>query len=185
MTDTAILELYWKRSPDAIAETDNRYGPFCYHIAFGILSDRMDSEESVNDTWLAAWNSIPPTWPTSLKAYLGKITRRLSVSRLRQRTAAKRGGSQFTLALEELGECVSGSADPALELEHQTLTADLNRFLATLPAEERNLFVGRYWYALSTEELSRTFGKKPSAVKTRLHRTREKLRDFLEKEGYA
>ena len=184
MTDNAILDLFWQRAPEAITETTAAYGSFCYGIAHGILADRQDAEESVNDTYLAAWDSIPPTWPASLKAYLGKITRRISVSRLRQRTAVKRGGGQAALALEELGECVAGSTDPARELDRQTLVDDLNRFLASLPVDDRNLFVGRYWYALSIRELSLVFDKKDSAVKTRLHRTREKLRDFLEKEGH-
>ena len=106
MTDAAIIELYFSRSEQAIAESETSYGGYCYHVANGILNDRADSEESVNDTWLAAWNAIPPTRPQSLKAYFGALTRRISVDRLRKRLADKRGKGKALIALDELAECI-------------------------------------------------------------------------------
>ena len=185
MNDDAILALYWQRSSEAVSATDAASGTYCYRIAYGILTNPEDSEESVNDTWLAAWDSIPPTRPDSLKAYLGKLVRRISVSRLRRRLAAKRGGGEGALAMEELSECIPSASDPVRTVELRELTAALDRFLATLPAEERGVFVARYWYACPIADLADRLGRRPGAVKTQLYRTRSKLRAHLEQEGFA
>ena len=108
MEDHAIIELYWERSEDAISKTAAKYGGYCYTIAYNILSNNEDAEESVNDTWLAAWNTMPPRRPKLLAAFLGKMTRYISLDRWKNRTARKRGGGEVPLVLEELEECISG-----------------------------------------------------------------------------
>ena len=144
MTDAAIIELYFSRSEQAIAESETSYGGYCYHVANGILNDRADSEESVNDTWLAAWNAIPPTRPNCLKAYFGALTRRISVDRLRRRSAAKRGGGEALIALEELAECIPSGFSVERTIENKLLIQAFNAFLASQTEAERNLFVARY-----------------------------------------
>ena len=183
MEDNGIIELYFSRSEQAIAETDRKYGGFCYSIAYNVLFNREDSEESVSDTYLSAWNAIPPTRPRILSSFLGKITRNLSLDKWRRRTAAKRGGGEVPLALEELSECLTKGDSTWQEVEAHELTEAVSRFLETLPAPDRQLFLGRYWYCRSIGELSAIFSLRESAVKTRLFRLRGKLREFLEKEG--
>lgn len=184
MTETEIVNLYWQRSPQAIQQSQLQFGRYCFAIACGILSDSGEAEESVNDTWLDAWNSMPPKRPQSLKAYLGKLCRHISLSRLRRRMAQKRGGGEAMLAMEELGDCVPDRCDVQGLLEAGELEGLLNRFLGTLRERERSLFVGRYWYALSVKDLALKWGMKEGTVKSSLHRSREQLRVFLEKEGY-
>ena len=183
MTDTSIIDLYWLRSELAIAESQSAYGPYCYRVAFGILRDRPDAEESVNDTWLAAWEAMPPNRPQSLKAFLGAITRRISVSRLRSRTADKRGGGEALSAMDEFAECIPSHWSMEKTLEDRELLAAFNAFLAQEPEMERNLFVARYWYGLKLSEIARKFGLKPGTVATKLRRTRLRLLDYLEKEA--
>lgn len=183
MKDQQILELYFQRSEAAIAETAEKYGKYCFRIAYNILEDREDSQESVNDTYLAAWNHIPPRKPQILATFLGKITRNLSLNRWKSRRAYKRGGGEVTLALEELGDCVSTGESAQDVLERKELLRALNRFLADLPETERKLFVCRYWYLESIHSLEVRFGFSESKVKSMLYRTRGKLRRYLEKEG--
>lgn len=183
MDDNGIIDLYWARSEKAISETDARYGKLCYGIAYNILSNREDSEESVNDTYLAAWNTMPPKRPNALSAFLGKITRYISLDRWKRRSASKRGGGQTTLALDELEECVSGGENPEERLARKELLALVNRFLGDLPETERRVFVCRYWYLDSISEIAQRFDFTESKVKTMLHRTRQKLSHQLEKEG--
>lgn len=182
MDDKSIVALYWNRSEAAIAETAGKYGHYCYHIAYNILVNREDADESVNDTYLAAWNAIPPRRPAVLSTFLGKITRNLSIDRWRKRSAEKRGGGEMPLVLEELEECVSG--EPGIEeTEIQKETAALlNRFLDRLPETERNVFLRRYWYMESVAEIAKCFGLSQARVSTMLFRTRGKLRRMLEKE---
>lgn len=182
MDDASIIELYWQRAERAIAETDAVYGRFCYRIAHNILFDPQDSEESVNDTWLAAWNAMPPHRPSSLKMFLGKLTRRISVSRLRRNTAAKRGGGEAELALDELAECVSAPGGVERELEARELEAALSRFVRSLPETERMLFIGRYWLVLPVNELAARLGMKPGTARSTLSRTRKSLKAYLCKE---
>ena len=182
MDDHRIVELYWERSEQAIKETASKYADYCYATAYNILGNREDSEESVNDTYLDAWNSMPPHRPTILSTFLGKITRRISIDKLRARNAEKRGGSNLTLALEELEECLSARDDLQKELDAQILAEALNSFLEELSEIERRVFLCRYWYVDSLEVIAKQFGFSPSKVKSMLHRTREKLRKYLEKE---
>lgn len=183
MEDTEILELYFARSEQAIAETDRKFGSYCYTIAYNILSNREDSEESVSDTYLAAWNAIPPRRPNLFRAFLGKLTRHISIDRWRKYSAQKRGGGEMPLALEELEDC-AGGGDAESALAEKELTRLLNAFLAGLPETERNVFLCRYWYLDSIQTISQRAGFTQSKVTSMLHRTRGKLRKKLGEEGY-
>ena len=183
MDDTRIIDLYWARSEEAIRETDLKYGPYCRTIAWNILQDREDSEECVNDTWLQAWNAMPPKKPSLLKAFLGKITRNLALDKYRFYHTQKRGGQETDLALEELKDCIPHPTTTEQAIDDLALTQALDRFLAGLKPETRKLFLRRYWYASPIRDIARDYGMSESKVKTTLFRTREKLRVFLEQEG--
>ena len=183
MDDQHIIELYWARDEEAIHHTADRYGQYCYAIAYNILSVREDSEECVNDTYLDAWNSMPPHKPSILSAFLGKITRRIAIDRWREGRAQKRGGGEMALALDELSECVASQSDVTREVETLEVAAGVQRFLSTLPDNERRIFVRRYWHMESVADLAARFGYGQSRVKSMLHRTRAKLRRYLEEEG--
>ncbi len=182
MDDESIIGLYFVRSERAIAETAAKYGSYCYSIAHHILENREDSEESVNDTYLAAWNTMPPRHPSVLSTFLGKLTRYISLNRWKKRRAGKRGEGQVPLALEELEECIAGENLEQI-LEGRELPRCLNRFLEGLPEQERNIFVCRYWYLDSIQEIAQRYRFSESKVKSMLFRTRGKLRVRLEKEG--
>lgn len=183
MDDKEIVELYWQRNEAAIGETAARYGKFCHSIAYNILGNNEDAEESVNDTYLNAWNSIPPHRPSVLSTFLGKITRRVSIDRWRKRSAQKRGGGQIALALDELEECISGGKSVEQAVEAKLLSDVVNSFVKSLPDTERGMFLCRYWYMDSVESIAKEFGFSQSKVKSMLYRTREKLRARLIKEG--
>ncbi len=183
MEDQGIVELFFDRSEQAIVETDKKYGGYCYTIAYNILASREDSEECVSDTYFSAWNTIPPRKPTLLQAFLGKITRHISIDRWRKQTAQKRGGKELTLALEELGECLDTRGMEA-EITHRELTRVLNGFLASLAETERNVFLCRYWYMDTIETIAKITGFSRSKVTSMLHRTRGKLQKKLAEEGY-
>lgn len=185
MDDNGIVALYWKRSEQAIGETSKKYGGYCYSIAHNILANREDTEETVNDTYLAAWNSLPPHRPKALGVYLGKITRNLAISRWRKRGAAKRGGGELTLALEELGDSLSGGKDPEADYLHKEAMASLSDFLKGLSREERNVFLRRYWFFDPIREIAKDFGFTESKTKSMLRRTRGKLRIWLEQEAFV
>lgn len=185
MEDKQIVELYFRRSEQAIAETDTKYGPYCYSIAYNILTNREDSEESVSDTYMAAWNAMPPRRPAILATFLGKITRHLSIDRWRSRNACKRGGGEMVLALEELDACVSGEESAEQKYLRKELSVFINRFLDALSETERSVFLCRYWYLDSISDIAEQFAFSESKVKSMLSRTRGKLRRELEKEGYA
>lgn len=179
MDDNLIIDLYWSRSEAAISETDRKYGPYCRSIAYGILQNHEDSEECVSDTWLRAWEAMPPQRPNRLSAFLGKITRNLALDRFDYHHAAKRSAA-FDQLLSELNECIPDRRDDYAQLE---LTQLLNYFLRSLPREHRNLFLRRYWYCESIEDLAKRYTMSQSAVKSNLFRTRNKLKAYLEKEG--
>ena len=183
MEDTDIIELFLNRSEEAIRQTDIKYSKLCFGIAWNILLNKEDSEECVNDTWLHAWNAIPPQRPRSLGAFLAKITRNLAINRLRDGNAQRRGGGQVPLALEELGECVSPEGSPEGELDRQAAVEALNRFLDGLPPLQREVFLRRYWYLDSIEDIARRAGWSKSRVTTTLHRLRVRLRAHLIQEG--
>lgn len=183
MNDSKIVDLYFARSEQAIVETDQKYGPYCYSIAIHILSNPADAEESVNDTYYSAWNLIPPQRPQRLSTFLGKLTRNLSIDRWRRCSTGKRGGGEPQLLLDELAECVAGSESPETELLRKELTAALNRFLRKLPEQDRTVFLLRYYYANSQSEVSQRMGMSANQVKYSLHRTRKALATALQKEG--
>lgn len=183
MLDSDIIALYFGRDSRAIAYSEESYGGYCYAVAYGILSNREDAQESVNDAYLAAWNSIPPAKPESLKAYLGKLTRRISISRLRKSTAKKRGGGEAELALEELGECLPSGENLQSEIERRELTAALNEFLRERGRRERNVFVLRYWYLMPTADIAQATGINHGTVRSMLNRTRAALHRYLARQG--
>lgn len=183
MDDAQILALYFERSEKAISQTAMKYGNYCYRIAYQILANREDAEESVNDTYMEAWNAIPPNRPPVLSAYLGKIVRNISIDRWRSENAEKRGGGEFPLCLEELENCVSGKGDAAQEEIRQETVAALNRFLRKQPEIDRKVFLRRYWYLDSVSEIAERFGFSRTKVTTMLYRTRKKLHKQLEREG--
>lgn len=183
MDDNEIIGLYFMRDERAIAETQIKYHGYCFSIANGILNDRQDAEEAVNDTYNGAWNSIPPNNPSNLAVYIGRITRNLSLKKLRDRQAQKRGGNVPTVALDELDQCIPDGKSIDDQLEDARLSEILNHFLGTLPVTERRVFVCRYWYSDSIDEICARFGFGQSKVKCMLMRTRKKLLERLTKEG--
>ena len=183
MDDIQIIELFQKRNEDAIKESRTKYGRYCASIAGNILHSAEDTEECVNDTWLHAWNAIPPEWPLRFSAWLTRVTRNLAISRLRESRAQKRGGEEIPLVLEELDECIPGGTDPQREAEQKELREAVNRFLDGLDSAARDVFVARYFYAASHSELSARTGWSVGKVKTVLRRTRLKLRTKLKEEG--
>ena len=180
--DQKIIELYVGRSEQALSETAGKYGRYCLSIAYGILQSHEDAQECVSDAYLTAWNAIPPRRPADLGTYLGKITRNLSIDRLRTRNRDKRGGGEVPLALEELEEVVAGSDSPENEAVRKELTAALNRFLAGLTQQERYVFVRRYWYLDSLGDIAEKTGLSGSKVASMLFRLRGRLKKQLIKE---
>lgn len=183
MEDQAIVALYWQRSEAAISETDRKYGGYCYSIAYNILASREDAQESVSDTYFAAWEAMPPRRPKILSAFLAKLTRNTAIDRWRILTAGKRGGGQMTLALEELGDCVTSASAEERAISREAAAA-FNRCLRALPQTERRVFLRRYFYLDPVAEIAESFGFTEAKVHSMLHRTRKKLKDQLEKEGY-
>lgn len=185
MEDSQIIDLYFARSEDAISETAGKYGDYCQCIAMNILDNREDAEESVSDTWLTAWNHIPPDRPNVLSVFLGRITRNLSIDRWRRKQAFRRGSGSFSMALEELGDCVSGELGPEdAAIRRETLDA-IQRFLRGLSPVERSVFVCRYWYLDTSREIAEKSGFSQGKVRTMLRRLRLRLDGFLKQEGLA
>ena len=183
MEDGKIIELFYLRDQAAIAETDKKYGQCCRGVSYNILSNREDTEECVNDTYLAAWNNIPPEYPVYYCSYLVSIARRISLSILRTRYADRRGGGEYALCFDELSECVSDASDPQGEAEAKELAAAIDRHLKKLSPSDRSIFVSRYWLMESVADIAGATGYSISRVKSSLHRSREKLKKQLRKEG--
>ena len=183
MEDSKIIALFFARSEQAISELSGKYGKLCFRIASNILGNEEDAEECVNDAYLGAWNTIPPQKPNPLQTYICKIVRNVATSKYHSNTALKRN-SHYDLALEELEQCVAGSHDVEKEIEKKELVQAINRFLDTLPVPERRVFLARYWYMDSIQEIAAHFKFSQSKVMSMLFRTRNKLRRQLEKEGY-
>lgn len=184
MQDEQIVELYWQRDESAISATQEKYGAYLMKIAWNILNEAEDCEESVNDTYLAAWNSIPPQKPFILSTYLGKLTRRISISQFRRRNAAKRQGSEYALSISEIEDSMTDSITPETELEIKQLGKLINEFLRSLKPDERNTFIGRYYYMDALKDIAEYCGMSEGKAKTMLYRTRLKLKAYLTKEGY-
>jgi len=183
MEDSRIIELYFARNEDAIRHTDDTYGRRLFVLADNIVRNDQDAEESVSDTYLAVWNAIPPRKPDPLAGFVYQTGRNQALKKLRSRTALKRCGN-YDLSLEELSGCIPG---PALEetVEARDLGNAIDRFLDRQSAQSRAIFLRRYWFGDNVKDIARDFSMKESAVSLRLSRTREKLRTFLQKEGYA
>ena len=184
MDDIEIVGLYWQRDENAIACTDKKYRHYLHTIAYNILANKEDSQESVNDTYLAAWNSIPPHKPQALSTYLGKLTRRISIDMFRKRNAGKRGGSEYALSLEELSECVSAGDTTVQELDCQILADAIAAYLKTLSQEARTVFLGKYYYLDPVAKIAGYCRISQSKVKILLYRTRQGLGQYLKEEGY-
>lgn len=185
MNDLAIVELYHRREEQAIRESEQKYGGMCRAIALRLLGIREDAEECVNDTWLSAWNAMPPHRPGRLSLFLGKLTRNLAFNRYRRLRAQKRGGGQFELVLEELAECVSGAEDVEQELDRIALTEAINAFLDGLTPKQRALFLRRYWHGAPVGEIARLTGMTEGNVSVTLHRLRKRLKEHLIKGGFT
>ncbi len=181
MEDQSIVDLYWRRDPESIRRTDEKYGNYCRTIVRNILPDGRDQEECINDTWMKAWNAMPDQRPSLLAPFLGKIARNLAFNRWRAGHAEKRGGGELPLILEELAECVSPD-DTSRTVETAELEESVNRFLRALPERDCNVFLRRFWFAEPAADIARRYGMKEATVRTSLFRSRAKLRNFLEKE---
>lgn len=180
MEDSQIIDLYWKRSANAISESKIKYGAYCETIANNILHSKYDSDECVNDTWYRAWNAIPPEKPGKLALFFGKITRNLAIDRFRNKMAKKSGSGQTQICLDELSECIgeNGHFEDRLALKD-----GLNNFLRSLPEKNRDIFMMRYWYMMAVSDIAKRNGISEGSVKMILQRLRKKLKIFLEKEG--
>ena len=184
MDDRQIIELYQKRDEKAISETSLKYGKYCFSIANNVLENKQDSEECVNDTWLKTWNSIPPHQPSNFKLYLGKIVRNLSFNKYKENNAAKRGGYELTVALEEIAEIISDVSDVESEADERAFMQTVNSFLRSLKDRECSIFIRRYFHAFSIGRIASMYGMTESAVSKTLARTRDKLKKYLRSEGY-
>ena len=182
MEDAEIIDLYWQRDQRAIDETHGKYGGFLAGIAWNILRSHSDAEECVNDVWLAAWNSIPPNEPERLATYLGKLARNIAIDRVRANGAQKRCAEQYALSLDELAEVISDGGSPEQQVQHRELERAIGEFVRGLPELQRRVFLCRYWYLDSLAEIGERFGCSESKVKSMLHRTRGKLKHYLQKE---
>jgi RNA polymerase sigma-70 factor (ECF subfamily) len=185
MDDDKIVELFWARAERAVTETAKKYSGYCFHISYRILQNSEDAEECVNDTYLHAWNAMPPHRPQRLATFLGKITRNLSLQKYTKNHAQKRGAGQVELALSELEECIPANTSLEQIVEERLLAESLDAFLRGLRKETRMVFVARYWYLYSIQEISKHYDMSESKVKSMLHRTRKKLKVYLEREGFA
>lgn len=184
MDDTKIVQLYWDRNEQAIPATADKYGNYCTSIAKNILGNREDAEECVNDTYMNAWNSMPPHRPNILSTFLGKIVRSLSIKRYKHNTANKRGGGQAAVVLDEIAEFVSDTDSVEQEIDRKELVKAIDRFLDSLPSGKRSIFVCRYWYFDSISDIANRFGMTENNVSVTLNRLRLKLHNYLLERGF-
>ena len=182
MDDQKIVEMYWERNEDAISQTQKKYENYLTKIAYNILADIEDSKESVNDTYLKTWNSIPPHKPDRLPAFLAKITRQISIDIYRKKTSKKRVGSEYALSLDELFDCASSDGNPEKEIDLKVLSVAINSWLASVSDTQRKAFVCRYFYFDSTKDIANHLELSESNVKSLLYRARLNLKDYLKKE---
>ena len=183
MHDKVIVQKFWDRDERAISESKKRYENYCLYIANNILSDRQDAEECLNDALLAAWNSIPPQKPKNLRTYLGKLIREIAIDRWRKNKAQKRISSEFLVSLDEL-EGIIGENEVDSSIEEAELSRLISLFLRSVRETERNVFVRRYWYCDSIRSICGRYGFGKSKVLMMLKRMRDKLTEYLKKEGY-
>lgn len=184
MTDERIVQLYWDRDESAVAETQNKYGRYLTKIAYNILTDMEDSLESVNDTYMHAWKSMPPHRPSVLSTYLAKITRRVAIDVLRRKSRDKRIPSEYTFSLAELEECISDAKSVEQQIEAEELGKAINAYLKTVSKDARRLFVGRYFFLDPLKDVAGYCNMSEAKAKSMLYRTRCGLKAYLEQEGY-
>ena len=184
MDDRQIVALYWSRDEEAVAQTARKYERYLTKIAWDVLADREDSRECVNDTYLRAWNSMPPQRPEILSTYLGRITRHLAIDVFRRKNSAKRRASQYALCLEELEDCLPDPETPESALDGKLLAEAVRRFVRDLPEPARTAFVSRYDYFDPMGDVAACCGMSQAGLKSLLYRTRQSLRAYLVKEGF-
>lgn len=182
MEDSQIIELYWQRCEDAIAQTSKKYGRLCRKIALNIVGNYEDAQECENDTYVATWNAIPPTRPNVLSAFLSRIARNIALNRYEYNKAQKRN-NEFDLVLSELEECIAGKSSVEDAYEEGVVAKMLDDFLAGLSKEKRVIFVRRYWYSDAVKDIAKRMQISESKVKTVLFRTRKELQEYLEARG--
>ena len=185
MKDDAIVSMFINRDEQAIREAESKYQKYLMSVSYNICGNMEDSKECVSDTYLAAWNSIPPHHPENLLAYLSRLTRRISIDSFRKKNRDKRRSSQYAVSLDELEECIPDRNRTEEIVEERELQRYINQFLGTLRENERNIFLRRYWYAEEYNEIAKRYSLNLNTVKTTLFRVRRKLKDYLEKEGVA
>lgn len=184
MTDNEIIELYWQRSEEAIFCTMREYGGYLIKLTLNILHIREDAEECVNESYLSAWNQIPPDRPAKLLPYLGRIARCLALNRYDYLNAQKRG-TDFTLQLSELEDCLSSGDTTQQQVDSQALSQSISAFLKSQDIESRNMFIRRYWYSDSIKEIAKRYHVRESKVKSQLFRLRGRLKQYLIEEGFS
>lgn len=182
MEDSSIIQLYWERSEQAILETDSKYGRLCRYVAMNILQNQEDGEECVNDAYLGLWNAMPPQRPSRFSVFVSRVTRNLALKKYEYLSAAKRN-PEAVCSLSELEDCVSGRDSVEDELENRRVEQAISDFLWRQEEEKRVIFLRRYWYFESIDDICRRSGYSRSKVTSMLHQTRKKLRTYLEKEG--
>lgn len=184
MEDKLIIELFWERDPQALVHSQEKYGAYCTAVAKNILENQEDAMECVNDTLLYAWNAIPPARPEKLQFYLATVTRNQALDRYRREHAQKRGGGVVNTALEELTECLSSGDSPQELYQAKELEEAINRFVRSLPARDGNIFIRRYFFLESLDQIAERYGVRKASLSVTLSRTRGKLKKYLEKEGF-
>ncbi|HBB71804.1 MAG TPA: RNA polymerase subunit sigma-70 [Ruminococcus sp.] len=184
MEDQQIIEMYLKRNEDAISQTERKYTKYCRSIAVRILHISEDADEALNDTWLAAWNSIPPHIPGCLQTFLGKLTRNISLKRVRSEKAMKRGAAEVRAVFEEVADWLQSDQNVEQQVSEQALADEIDHFLDRISETERNVFVRRYWYMQSITEIADYHGFSESKVKSMLFRIRKKLYAKLKEKNY-
>ncbi len=182
MNDREIVALFWAKNENAIHATAAKYGSYCHTVAYNILYDHFEADECVNDTYLSAWNSIPPQKPNILSAFLGKITRNIALNRYKRNFAQKRGGGQVEIALSELENCLPSDTTAEYLPDEKFIVSVINRFLYAHTKTKRNIFILRYWYLYSIREIADLYKISESKVKALLFRMRNELKKILEKE---
>ena len=184
MKDADIVEMYWQRNESAIKETTKKYSAYLSKIANNILFNPEDTKECVNDTYLAAWNSMPENKPSVLSTYLGKIARHISIDLYRRKNRQKRYASEYALSLSELEDCFAGDDTLEKVFDGKLLEEAINTFIHALPTDARKVFIGRYYFFDSIKSISNYCGISESSVKTMLYRLRLSLKEYLVKEGF-
>lgn len=184
MEDQEIIQRFWERDESAVRESLRKFGSYCRSIARGILNNHEDSEDCVNEALMRAWEAIPPKKPSSLCAFLGRITKNIALDRLKRSSAEKRGGGELVLVYDELAEIVSDGTSVEGTLERKEMMSAISRFLRGSSAVNRQAFVLRYWYCRSVHDVALELGLKEENTYVMLSRMREKLRNYLRKEGY-